>query len=64
MAANRGFGVDWRDVPTWLTMVVTALALFAAVRAGQTANKVYEIESGRDARAADERGRPSALSQR
>jgi hypothetical protein len=56
--------VDWGDAPTWINIVVTAIALCAAIRGARTAQKVYEIESQRDEVAADERRARSGAERR
>jgi hypothetical protein len=47
----------WGDVATWLSAIVTLLALLAAVFAGLVAYDLLNVETERDRKAAEERTR-------
>lgn len=43
--------VDWGDVPTWVAGLIASAALYAAWRAGSTAQRLLKVEEGREDRA-------------
>ncbi len=46
---------QWGDVPTWINAITTTFALVAAAVAAMVAYRLYQIESSREARTAEDR---------
>ncbi|WP_281903266.1 sugar ABC transporter substrate-binding protein [Phytohabitans aurantiacus] len=57
-------GVDWGDIPTWLSSIATVGALLFAALAALAAQRVYRIESERDRVNAEQRKEQEAYLRR